>query len=123
MARGPPRGCAGGRTWCVFFLEEGGWGAEKEEAHTSTHTLPPHTQTLIYAGQPLDNDKQLADYGVPPVRACMCVCFGRDAAAAALLLSHPSPPFPSLPQGCQALIAIETARLTAPHDADSPFWG
>ena len=27
-----------------------------------------HRQTLIYAGQPMANDKKLAEYGVPPVR-------------------------------------------------------
>lgn len=42
---------------------------------------------------------------------------GRGARSA-----DPLRPFLPPAQGCQALVAIETARLTAPHDADSPFW-
>lgn len=79
--------------------------------------IPPPNQTLIYAGQALDNDKRLADYGVPPVRVGEGVWQARRSASLSLSPSSLPPA-----QGCQALIAIETARLTAPHDADSPFW-
>ena len=27
-----------------------------------------------------------------------------------------------VPRGCQALVAIETARLSNPPDPDSPYW-
>lgn len=76
-------------------------------------------QSLIYAGAILaDNGTTLASYGVPPVGGGgREVEAGRGARSA-----DPLRPFLPPAQGCQALVAIETARLTAPHDADSPFW-
>ena len=79
-----------------------------------------HRQTLIYAGQPMANDKKLAEYRVPPVREREKGGGGSRQFFFCVFWFTPPPPLSS--QGCQALIAIETARLTAPHDPDSPFW-
>ena len=98
-------------------------------------------QTLIYAGQTMDNDRTLASYGVPRVRfegrrekrreeRETEARYFRNAARS---LSHlffvfflfyfdPLPSLTTLHQGCQALVAIETARLSNPPDPDSPFW-
>ncbi len=100
--------------------------------------LASSVQTLIYAGQHMADNRQLMEYQVPPVswnsacthwivvglhgseeltRACMKdTCFPR----ASDCLQHLR--FCML-QGCQVMIAIETAKLKmGKPDPDSAFW-
>ena len=89
-------------------------------------------QTLIFAGQHMANDRQLSEYYVPPVScaamslvdstalrpgSCCCVALHRhDKLFQPLVLLH-------LMQGCQTMIAIETAKLVlGKPDPDSAYW-
>lgn len=82
-------------------------------------------QTLIYAGQHMADDRQLMEYHVPPVgAACTCDCCS-DTLPGAL------PPARQqqdclcdlLVQGCQTMIAIETAKLKlGKPDRESAYW-
>ena len=74
-------------------------------------------QTLIYAAQRMENDKLLADYHVPPVcslhRILITCGTGVIKTCPELLLM----------QGCQTMIAIETAKLVlGKPDPDSAYW-
>ena len=96
MTRGRSRVCAGGRTWCVCFfggrVGGGGLPLSGKRKHTPSHThLSLPIQTLIYAGQPLDNDKRLADYGVPPVRVCVCFPLAWGVGSSRLVALSPPP--------------------------------
>ena len=104
----------------VFFLVIKRRGGTTCACFISHGPPPPLFQTLIYAGQPMANDKKLAEYRVPPVREREKGGGGSRQFFFCVFWFTPPPPLSS--QGCQALIAIETARLTAPHDPDSPFW-
>ena len=77
------------------------------------------SQTLIYAGQHMENDKPLMGYHVPPVRS-------QSTSYAKELKEHEIEAVTQLiscAQGCQTMIAIETAKLVlGKPDPDSAYW-
>jgi hypothetical protein len=91
----------------------------------------PEDYTLVYAGRAIPDGARLADCGVPPVseRGAMGEREGEgwEGWSANPRLSRTPLVFHLFPssshtQGCQALIAIETARLEGPPSPTSPYW-
>lgn len=107
----------------------GGGTTRRSPPPPSTRPLPtgPADYSLVYAGRLIPDDSTLGSCGVPPVKdyrektGVVPFFLSRRAARAAFNLSL-NPLSLSSSQGCQALIAIETARLGRPPSPTSPYW-
>ena len=80
----------------------------------------PSDFSLVYAGRVIPDGARLGDAGVPPVRGR-----GEEEGGGVSRHAHRFSTFLvslSFPQGCQALIAVEAARLNSPPSPTSPYW-